>query len=340
MVVGAPLECISLDLTGPHIPSSQGYRYLLTVIDHFSRWAEAYPVRNQEALTVAKVLMDQWIARFGCPLQILTDQGSCFEAALFQDLCRLLQIDKVRTSPYKPSTNGMIERFHRTLNSMIGKVIAENQRDWPTHIPTIMAAYRASKHESTGFTPNKLFLSREVCAPIDLVLGDCFVEKEDLNCHEYVYETGKRMQTAFALARECMQTQAETRAFRYDMRVRPKTFEIGQLVWYYYPRHRSMIKDKWASWYIGPFKIVDKIGPVLFKIKKSPRAQAKAVYIDKLKLYVGDVPDVWKERVTPDEPDMDLNLPLVTDTEIIDQPQLIDRPRRVIRPPVRFGFDD
>jgi len=103
-------------------------------------------------------LVDQWISRFGFPRQILTDQGPYFEADLFSDLCRLLQVDKVRTSPYKPSTNGVIERFHPALNAMLGKAIAEHQRDWELHVLLVMTAYRLSRHESTGFTPNFVFL--------------------------------------------------------------------------------------------------------------------------------------------------------------------------------------
>lgn len=345
MVVGAPSECIALDLTGPHVPSRRGHRYILTVIDHFSRFAEAFPVRNQEALTVARVLVDQWIARFGCPLQILSDQGPCFEAALFQDLCRLLQIDKIRTSPYKPSTNGMIERFHRTLNAMIGKAVAENQRDWDERLPSIMAAYRASIHESTGFTPNKLFLAREICAPIDLVLGDCFVREEPVACNEFVYETGKRLQSAYTLARECMQTHAETRAFRYDMRVRPKTFQIGQFVWYFYPRHRQLRKDKWCSFYVGPFKIVEILGSVLYKIQRTPRAQPKLVYVDKLKLYTGDVPEAWGESGAVAVPEGDLDLGNLEagfgeDPDPDEDVCPVIRPKRSSRAPLRFGFDE
>src|SRR6218665_637613 len=92
MVVGEIGEVLALDLTGPHVTSSQGHKYILTMIDHFSRWAEAFPVRNQEAHTVARVLVDQWISRYGCPLQILTDQGPCLESALFADLCKMLDV--------------------------------------------------------------------------------------------------------------------------------------------------------------------------------------------------------------------------------------------------------
>ena len=101
-------------------------------------------------------------------------KGPCFEAKLFQEICQQLHIDKTRTSPYKPSTNGMIERFHRTLNSMIAKVISERQRDWDLCLPSVMAAYRATCHTSMGYSPNVLFLGREVISPIDLILGDCY----------------------------------------------------------------------------------------------------------------------------------------------------------------------
>jgi len=83
----------------------------------------------------------------------------------------LMEIAKRRTSPYKPSTNGIVERFHRTLNTMLAKIIDERQRDWDEHVTFVMMVYRATQHTSTDFTPNRLFLCRENEAPIDTVLG-------------------------------------------------------------------------------------------------------------------------------------------------------------------------
>ena len=114
--------------------------------------------------------MEDIICRFGTPLKIISDQGREFESALFQELCERLEIDKVRSSPYQPSTNGIVERFHRTLNSMLAKVISENQRDWDEHIDAVMMAYRSSCHESTGFTPNYIVFGRENRAPIDVAV--------------------------------------------------------------------------------------------------------------------------------------------------------------------------
>ena len=149
-LAGEPWETISLDITGPHPRSWRGHIFILTVMDHFSKWAEAIPLRNHLAPTVARALVDTVISRFGTPQRILTDQGAEFESQLFKELCNLLNINKVRTTPYRPATNGMLERFHRTLNSMIAKVVDMKQRNWCDVIPGVMAAYRATQHDATG----------------------------------------------------------------------------------------------------------------------------------------------------------------------------------------------
>ena len=104
-------------------------------------------------------------------MRLLSDQGAEFESALFQELCKLMQIEKLRTIPYYPASNGMLERFHRSLNSLLAKAVKQNQRDWPDHLQTVVAAYRATVHEATGMSPNRIFLGREVRLPIDLALG-------------------------------------------------------------------------------------------------------------------------------------------------------------------------
>jgi transposase InsO family protein len=85
---------------------------------------------NQEATTIARVLTEQIVARYGARLQIVTDQGKNFDGVIFKEMCRLLGIDKQRTSPYRPAANGQAERQHRTINSMLGKIVSENQTDW------------------------------------------------------------------------------------------------------------------------------------------------------------------------------------------------------------------
>jgi len=104
---------------------------------------------------VAKVLVEQVFTRFGAPLFILSNQGKEVDGRIMNKVCRLFGIEKLRTTPYKPFTN-QVERFHRTMNSVLAKTVAENQRDWNVRLPYVMAAFRATRHDTTGYSPNFL----------------------------------------------------------------------------------------------------------------------------------------------------------------------------------------
>jgi transposase InsO family protein len=127
-VAGELWEVVSVDITGPHPRSRRGYVFILTLVDHFTKWAEAVPIRNHTATTVARVLFDHVFSRFGMPIRCLTDQGAEFESALFTQLCQLMEIHKIRTTAYRPSTNAAVERFHRTLNAVSESYIAKPER--------------------------------------------------------------------------------------------------------------------------------------------------------------------------------------------------------------------
>lgn len=123
---GEPWERLSIDVTGPHPKGRAGNVYILTMIDMFTKYVEVVPMPNQEAVTVAKALAEAVVVLYGTPLQIPSDQGRNFEGQVFTEMCRVLEVDKVRTSTYHPQCNWMIERFHRTLNAMLGKVVEES----------------------------------------------------------------------------------------------------------------------------------------------------------------------------------------------------------------------
>jgi transposase InsO family protein len=103
---------------------------------------------------VAKLLVEEVIVRFGTPYVIHTDKGVQFESNLFQEMCRLLQIQKTRTTPYHPQSDGMVERNNRTIFTILSAFVNEHQNDWDEHLPYILIVYRAAEHETTGITPN------------------------------------------------------------------------------------------------------------------------------------------------------------------------------------------
>jgi transposase InsO family protein len=292
MTTGEPFERIGVDITGPHPKSSSGYIYILTLVDYFSKWCDAFPMRNQEASSIASILVDRVFSYFGTPLQLLTDRGRNFESELFEEMCKLMKIDHIRTTTYKPSTNGLVERFHRTLNSMIAKVVAENQRNWDKCLPSVLAAYRATVHESTGFTPNYLFLGRENYAPLDLVMPTPHNELPK-TANEFVSERGNRMQKAYDLVRSQLGKCAMRRKRYYDMRVRDATFKSGDWVWLFHPRRFARISPKWQRMYTGPYLVLHQIGPVNYRVQKSRRSKPVVVHVDKLKLCTGPTPVSW-----------------------------------------------
>lgn len=138
----ARFEHVHLDIV--IMPHSEGYRYCLTMVDRYTRWPEAVPISDQEAATVARAFYDTWIARFGTPLRVTTDQGRQFESYLFKQLNCLLGTTHLRTTAYHPSANGMVERLHRQLKAAI--MCHQNNR-WTEALSTVMLGIRAAWKE-------------------------------------------------------------------------------------------------------------------------------------------------------------------------------------------------
>jgi len=315
---GAPFEKISLDVTGPHPKSASGKCFILTVLDHFTKWAEAFPITTHTAPVVAKILAEQVFSRFGIPLQILTDQGKEFESVLLFELCKALQIDKLRTSSYHPSTNGALERFHRTLNSMMAKTVSDSQRDWDLCLPMVMAAYRASPHSSTGYSPNFLMFGRENLAPLDLIYGFPVEEIEIQDSYDsFVWQYQQRSREAYQNAREHLQVVANRSKKTYDMKVKPVIFKEGDWVLYYCPRRIQGKSPKWQKWYSGPYLITKILAPVNAVIQLTSRSKPKVVHVDKLKMSLGKHPKPWS--VAPRNHNVSPELSEEEDDEIRDK---------------------
>ena len=330
--VGDPGELISIDVTGPHTKTKRGNVYILTCQDYFSKWVECFALPNQEAELVARVLVEQVFCRYGFPAKLLSDKGSNFESRLFQEMCRVMGVTKLRTSSYKPSCNGLIERFHRCLHAMLTKVMSENQKDWDEHLPFVLSVYRSTVHSTTNFTPNYLVFGRENRAPMDLVFGSPVDERVVDSEHDYVHRMQEKMAASYSLVRENMRCAAERRKVKYDAFVRDGVkFQPDQLVYYYYPRKFQGKSFKFQKVYTGPWKIVERMGPVNYKIWKTspkiPGPQFQVVHVDKLKL-IHTEPGL-DEPVVPNEVDPPVQSPEIEGV----------RPRRVIKKPSRFTHD-
>lgn len=228
---GAPLDCLHLDILGPFPISSSGNKYILIIIDQFTRWVEAFPVPDQGAETAARRLVYDFIARFGAPLELHTDQGRNFESALFQSVCKLLQITKTRTTPYHPASNGQVERFNRTLLQMIRCYVDQNQKNWDEHLPLLTSAYRSSRHAVTGFTPNRLMFGREVHQPQDIQCGTAELKSDRMETADFLYNLEEGLKEAQDTAREHLRIAQERQKKTYNVRAREHSYNVGDLVY-------------------------------------------------------------------------------------------------------------
>ena len=166
-----PFEVVGLDILTSLPTTLSGNKHLLVVVDFFTKWVEAFPLKDLSAASVAQVFVDQFVARFVCPARVHSDQGGCFVSEVMEFTCKRLGIEKSTISSAHPSGNGIVERAIRTVISMLSKFLDDDAHNsWDEHIPLLMLAYRAQASKTTGFSPYKLLLAREPRLPVEISL--------------------------------------------------------------------------------------------------------------------------------------------------------------------------
>ena len=145
------MELVHVDYVGMEVTvaakEKQVVKNVLVVVDHFTRYVQAFITKNHTAYTTARVLYNDFFSVFGFPQKLLSDQGTEFTGDMIAAMCKLLGIEKIRTTPYHPQTNGSAERVHQTLQRAISKLNPEKRRKWPEHIRSVLIAYNATRSQ-------------------------------------------------------------------------------------------------------------------------------------------------------------------------------------------------
>ena len=244
----APMEIVCLDYLSLE-RSKGGIENVLVITDHFSRYAQAIPTKNQTAKTTARVLFDQFVVHYGFPARLHSDQGQNFESKVIKALCEIAGIQKSRTTPYHPMGNGQVERFNQTLLKMLGTLEEYQKSDWKAHVPTLVHAYNATIHDSTGYSPYFLMFGRHPRLSIDAFLG---LSPDPLSARqqtEYARKLRERLAFAYRAAEKAAKKSSAKHKASYDIKVRHSTLQEGDrvLVKNVGLRGKRKIADRWEK---------------------------------------------------------------------------------------------
>ena len=249
-----PFYMVGIDIVGPLKTTKHGNRYILSIIDYYTKYAEAEPLPDQQAETVVRKL-ETIFARHGMPSIIITDQGSNFESHLFSSMCNLFGIERRRTTPYHPQTDGLCERFNSILKLLLRMRVNSEKDDWDDQLPSVLLSYRISKQETTGVSPFELMYGREANLPVDVQGEGGEVERKPVGGPaQYLNELKERHEHLKNLVENRVQKAQEKQKKNYDSRHRVEKysdFVIGELV--LLKNHRARGLD---SKYVGPYRVV------------------------------------------------------------------------------------
>ena len=252
--VSGPFDRVGVDII-QFPPSSKGNKYAIVFMDYLTKWPEVFPSKNQNSLTIARLLVECIVPRHGVPVQLLSDRGTAFLSKLMKEVYKLLGLKKVNTTAYHPQTDGLVERFNRTLTDMLSKKVMRNGKDWDIQLPYVLFAYRASAQDSTGESPFFLLHGRDPVLPTREML-EFPRERANTDADDYTREITLRMSTAWKTAQDRIKEAQKKQKCHHDKKAKdPRVFE-GDRVFVYSPAERSGKAYKFARPFKGPYRVM------------------------------------------------------------------------------------
>ena len=191
-------------------------------------------------------------------------------------MCELLGIRKTRTTPYHPQSDGMVERFNRSLEAELSKFADYNQRDWDVHILLLLLAYRSAVHEHTGCTPAKIMFGGDLRLPIDLIYGR--PEKLCWTTSEYLQDLSERLECVQEFAPSHLKTKSDCMKERYDLMANGQPLKAGDTVWLYNPQQKKGLSPKLCRPWEGPYTVIKKINDLVYRIHLKASTKPKVVH--------------------------------------------------------------
>lgn len=301
-----------MDIAGPFPVTTRNNKYFIVIVDTFTKWSEIYPLIDTQAKSVADVVVNEWISRYGVPIHILSDQGTNFQSMLLEMLYEYLDIRRLRTTAFHPQCDGESERFIQTVKNMISSYVDENQTNWDTHLMMLAFAYNSSIHSSTKVTPFELTFGRKPRLPCDIAFGpeiplvvtatnpseyyrffenfDRYKKNLPAESIDYLISIKTKLSHMFKIAQNNKLVTMDKAKFDHDRKIKKSRYEIGDLVLTDHPKLTVGISSGLAHRYWGPFKIIAiNSNGVNYSIQrcKSKNKKIYQIHVSRLKMYYG-----------------------------------------------------
>ena len=271
-----PFAKIGLDISGPYPTTLSGNRYIVSFIDLYSGWPEAYCVPDKAADNIVHLILEEIIPRFGCPLQILTDNGSENINKKVKETLKTMNIHHITTSFYCPQSNGKVERFHSTLVNVISKKISDDIHTWDLYLNQTLAAVRFHDNESTQCSPFFLLYNRDVVLPLDTIL-----QPRRRYHGEDVHRIGLEQQhKSFVRVHRRLKNVKRKQKENADIGSKMEDLQVGSPVYLRNYQRKNKLDNKWQPFY----RITGRSGPLTFQVRSQLTGHATTAHARHLRL--------------------------------------------------------
>jgi hypothetical protein len=269
-----PWTHIAIDHIGPFPTTNNGNKYILVIVDRFTKYAEAVACEDESAHTSARILVDHIICRHGFPTVIVSDRGSGFTSELMQHIMKQLNIKKIKTTAYHPKSNGGVEIVNKTLKKTIKLWVNEQHNDWDVLLPYALFSYNTAVHTVTHHSPYYLTYGREPRTIVDQITDDDL--RNNTNTHVYAYELAAKLFSVHKRVREIYEQINADRSEAIEQE-KTVTYSPGDQVWLYdpaTPKHRSKkLVKRWR----GPYVVLRCNSDVTVTIMKNDKESLVSV---------------------------------------------------------------
>ena len=284
-----PFESIAVDTCGPYPTTESGNIYIITVIDLFTGYVEAFAVPDKTSTTVAKILMDNIIPRHGSPRSLLTDNGLEYSNEVINKLSETFKIHRIKTSIYHPRSDGKVERSHKVLVSFLSKLTPQQKLNWDSYLPSFCAAHNSSQSKGSRFSPFFLLYGRDMVLPADTILAP----RTKYLGEDYFPQSLEKMHTTFKLVRRHIRQQTEKNKKYHDKKsnVKEVSFNLGDAVYFKNHERQNKLDTKW----IPHYRVIKVKGPTSYMIKDQITGKVKSVHAKDLRIATES--DLWGKQI-------------------------------------------